>query len=331
VREAAGMFEISGYAKYEITGHGAENWLSQMLANRMPEQGKLILTPMLNARGKLIGDFTLAKVDPERFYLFGSGAAEEYHLRYFHSHLRGGNGVAVKALGLGLTGLSVAGPRSREIVQRLTDTDLSTSAFPFLSFREIDIGRVPAKVGRITFTGDLGYEIWVASDYLLTLHDMITEAGRDLGLKPFGGRALLSLRLEKSWGIWAREYRPIYGPLEAGLSRFVDLRKNDFIGRDAALEERQRGGKLRLLTFRVDAPKVDVIGDEPVWHRGKVVGWITSGGYAHHAGKSVALGYVPKEVAGDDDGFEVEIIGTRFGVYPIREPLFDPTGAHMRA
>jgi dimethylglycine dehydrogenase len=331
VREAAGIFEISGYAKYEITGHGAETWLSQMLANRMPDEGRLILTPMLNARGKLIGDFTLAKAAPERFYIFGSGLAEEYHMRYWEARLPRDGSVAVKALGPGLTGLSVAGPRSREILQRLTDVDLSTPTFPFLSFREADLGMVPAKVGRITFTGDLGYEIWVTNDYLLALHDLLTQAGRDLGLKPFGGRALLSLRLEKNWGIWAREYRPIYGPLEAGLNRFVDLRKNDFVGRDAALEERETGGKLRLLSFRVDAGNVDVIGDEPIWHRGKVLGWVTSGGYAHHARKSVALGYVPKEVAGEDDGFEVEIIGKRYGARPVREPLFDPKSERMRA
>jgi dimethylglycine dehydrogenase len=331
VREAAGLFEISGYAKYEITGHGAEPWLAQLLANRMPETGRLILTPMLNAQGKLIGDFTLAKVNQERFYLFGSGAAEEYHLRYWLPRLPKDGSVAIRVLGLGLTGLSVAGPRAREIVQRLTDTDLSTSAFPFLSFREMDLGLIPAKVGRISFTGDIGYEIWVASDYLLSLHDMLIDAGRGLGLKPFGSRALLSLRLEKSWGTWAREYRPIYGPLEAGLSRFVDLRKNDFIGRDAALKERETGGRLRLVTFNVDARNLDVIGDEPIWHRGKVLGWVTSGGYAHHAKCSVALGYVPKEVAREDENFEIEIIGRRYGARPIRKPLFDPEGEHIRA
>ncbi len=286
---------------------------------------------MLNDQGKLIGDFTLAKAAPERFYLFGSGVAEEYHLRYWQARLPADGSVALRALGLNLTGLSVAGPRSREILQRLTDQDLSTSAFPFLSFREMDLGLVPAKVGRITFTGDLGYEIWVTNDYLLKLHDLLSEAGEDLGLKPFGGRALLALRLEKSWGIWAREYRPIYGPLEAGLSRFIDLRKNDFIGRDAALKERETGGRLRLLTFGVDTDRVDVIGDEPIWHRGKVLGWVTSGGYAHHVQKSVALGYVPKEVAGEDDGFEIEIIGKRHAARPVREPLFDPKSQHMRA
>jgi dimethylglycine dehydrogenase len=159
---------------------------------------------------------------------------------------------------------------------------------------------------------------------------MLSRAGEPFGLKPFGGRALMSLRLEKNWGTWAREYRPIYGPLEAGLNRFVDLRKNDFIGRDAALKEKHEGGTLRLTSFVVATKNVDVIGDEPIYHGGKVLGWITSGGYAHFAQKSVALGYVPKDVAREDEGFEIEIIGKRYPARPQREPLFDPKGERMR-
>jgi dimethylglycine dehydrogenase len=330
VRNGVGIFEISGYAKYEITGPGAETWLSATLANRMPQQGRLVLTPMLNRAGKLIGDFTLAKVHNERFYIFGSGAAESYHMRHWQTLLPRDGSVSIRPLTAELTGLSIAGPRSRELLQRLTDEDVSNAALPFLSFRETELGLVPVKIGRLSFTGDLGYEIWCRSDYLLTLHDLLTKAGADLGLKPFGGRALLSLRLEKNWGTWAREYRPIYGPLEAGLDRFVDLRKNDFVGRDAARAEQESGGKLRLLSFTVDTKDVDVIGDEPIYHEGKVLGWVTSGGYAHHAQRSVALGYVPKSVAAAESGFEIEIIGKRYPARPQREPLFDPEGERMR-
>lgn len=330
VRERVGVIEITGYAKYEITGQGAETWLSHILANRIPAKGHLALTPMLNEAGKLIGDFTVAKADDERFYIFGSGPAENYHMRWFEAHLPKDGSVAVRPLTVELAGLSIAGPRARDLLAKLTDADVSNDAFPFMAFREMDLGIVPAKVGRVSFTGDLGYEIWVRSDYLLAAHDMIVDAGRELGLAHFGGRALMSLRLEKSWGTWAREYRPIYGPLEAGLGRFVSFKKNDFIGRDGALKEKETGGKLRLLTFTVETKDVDVIGDEPVWHKGKVIGWITSGGYAHFAGKSVALGYVPKEIALDDEGFEIEIIGKRYKARPQREPLFDPKGERMR-
>ena len=149
-------------------------------------------------------------------------------------------------------------------------------------------------------------------------------------MKLIGTRALLSLRLEKNWGTWAREYRPIYTPVEAGLDRFVSLKKNAFIGREKAAEEKASGGKLRLVTFTVETKDVDVIGDEPVWHKGEVVGWVTSGGYAHWAKKSVAMGYIPKALADADEGFEIEIIGNRYPAKPQREPLFDADGSHMR-
>jgi dimethylglycine dehydrogenase len=330
VREGVGLMEISGYAKYEVTGAEAEGWLSHLLANRMPPAGRIALTPMLNEAGRLIGDFTVAKVADDRFYLFGSGVAEEYHMRWFEAHLPANGRVRVRPLSGELCGLSIAGPKARDLLARATGEDVSNGALPFLAFREMDVGLVPAKVGRISFTGDLGYEIWARSDYLLTLHDILTRAGEELGLAHFGGRALMSLRLEKNWGTWAREYRPIYGPYEAGLGRFVALAKNAFIGRDGALDEKEKGGKLALVVFTVETKDADVIGDEPIWHEGKVAGWVTSGGYAHWAGKSVAMGYVPREIAAAEDGFEIEIIGKRRKARPQRRPLFDPDGARMR-
>ena len=330
VRAGVGVMEVSGYAKYEVTGNDAESWLSRLLANRMPPQGKLALSPMLNEAGKLIGDFTVAKAADERFYIFGSGVAEAYHMRWFEGHLPDDGRVRVRALGAAMCGLTIAGPQSRALLAGASGEDMSNEAMPFLAFREMDIGLVPARVGRISFTGDLGYEIWVASDYLLTLHGILTRAGADFGLAHFGGRALMSLRLEKNWGTWAREYRPIYGPYEAGLGRFVALKKNDFIGRDGALREKEAGGKLALVCFTVETRDVDVIGDEPIWHDGKVIGWVTSGGFAHWAGKSVAMGYVPREIAAAETGFEIEIIGKRYKASPQRQPLFDPDGSRMR-
>jgi dimethylglycine dehydrogenase len=194
----------------------------------------------------------------------------------------------------------------------------------------MDVGMIPAFVGRVTFTGDLGYEIWVTSEYQRALYELITGAGKDLGLRHFGGRALNAMRLEKSFGSWAREYRPIYGPYEAGLGAFINLKKENFIGRSAALDEKEGGGKLRLCTFKVDADDADAIGDEPIWHDGKVIGWVTSGGYAHTASTSVALGYVPKEFASESAGFEIEIIGERRKATRLHEPIFDPKGERMR-
>jgi dimethylglycine dehydrogenase len=139
------------------------------------------------------------------------------------------------------------------------------------------------------------------------------------------------MRIEKNFGTWAREYRPIYGPFEAGLGRFVDMKKGDFIGRSAAAEEKESGGSLRLVGFQVDAADADAIGDEPVWHDGKVVGWVTSGGFGHRVGSSLALGYVPASLSGADSGFEIEIIGERHRASRLAGAAFDPSGALMRS
>jgi dimethylglycine dehydrogenase len=233
---------------------------------------------------------------------------------------------------MGLVGLSIAGPRSRELLARLTDEDVSAAAFRFLDHRAMDVANCPALVNRVSYTGDLGYEIWVTPEYQRCLYERIRAAGQDLGLIHFGMRALLSLRLEKNFPTWYRELRPIYGAFEAGLDRFVDLGKPDFIGRDAAIAEKASGGKLRRVSFAVDALDADVLGDEPIWHDGNVIGWVTSGGYGHCVDRSLAQGYVPVALAGDlrDRAFEIEILGDRRKASILSEPLFDPQGARMR-
>ncbi|MEM6614929.1 MAG: FAD-dependent oxidoreductase [Pseudomonadota bacterium] len=332
VRSACGVTEISNFAKYRITGPGAEGFLSYLMTNRMPRTGRIVLTPMLNEAGKLIGDFTIAKRDDETFMMFGSLQAQDYHLRWFEEHLPGDGSVQVEALGMRLMGLSIAGPNARKVLEQLTDEDVSRDAFKFLDFRQIDLASCPAMVGRITYTGDLGYEIWVAPEYERCLYDAIMAAGEAHGIQNFGMRALLSMRLEKNFPTWARELRPIYGPFEAGMDRFVNLQKNAFIGRDAALREKEEGGKLRRVTMVVDAKTADVIGDEPIWHDDEVVGWVTSGGYAHHVDASLAQGYVPSDLASPatNGSFEIEVLGERRSARLQDAPLFDPDGQRMR-
>jgi dimethylglycine dehydrogenase len=227
-------------------------------------------------------------------------------------------------------GLSVAGPKSRELLQKLVRDDLSNEAFPFQTFRKLDIGMIPTLVGRVSFTGELGYEIWVRPEYQRALHTLLTEAGADIGLKPFGLRALLVMRLEKSFGTWAREYRPIYGPYEAGLGRFVDLKRGGFIGAEAAANEKSGGGRMRLVAFAVEAVDADAIGDEPISHNGKVIGWVTSGGYGHSVGQSLAMGYIEREYE-DRDSFEIEIIGEKRPARRLAAPAYDPQGLRMRS
>jgi dimethylglycine dehydrogenase len=339
VRERVGMTEISNYAKYRVRGPGAESWLSSLLTQRMPAPGRITLTAMLNDQGRIVGEFTVARAsEATDFHLFGSLPAETHHSRWFNHHLPRDGSVTFEVLGLGLVGLSVAGPRSRDVLGVVApDLDLSTAAFPFMTFRRVDLGMHPALVGRINYSGDLGYELWVAPEHQRAVFDRITAAGAAHGLRLFGMRALMSLRLEKSYGTWFREYRPIYTPAESGITRYIRL-DHEFVGREAHEREMADGGPTRrLVTFVVEpdpeAP-ADVIGDEPIWHDGTVVGWVTSGGYGHHVRASIALGYLPTELSTPDGpggrGFEIEIIGRRRPARLQPGPLFDPQGLRMR-
>jgi dimethylglycine dehydrogenase len=331
VRNSVGLMETSGFAKYSVSGEGAAQWLDIMLAGRLPSVGSMALAPMLNEAGKLIGDFTIANMDGDEFLLIGSGIAEDYHMRWFEEHLPDDGSVVLGALGLGLVGLSVAGPKARAVLQKLTHLDLSNEAFPFMSIREMELGMVPAIVGRVSYTGDLGYEIWLRPEYQRSLFEVLMQAGEEFGIRLFGLRALNALRLEKGFGSWSREYRPLYGPMEAGFGRFIALKKDvNFIGKMGAIEEKLAGGTLRLVTLVVDARDADVLGDEPISIHGSVVGWVTSGGFAHASGVSVAMGYVPKEFATTRDGWQIEVLGEMLPARLITQALFDPDGQRMR-
>ncbi|HEX9771119.1 MAG TPA: FAD-dependent oxidoreductase [Kiloniellales bacterium] len=330
VREGVGAIEIANFAKHEISGPGAEAFLDRLAANRLPRQGRLALTPLLTPKGKLYGDLTVARLGDERFVVFGSGAAQEMHRRWFERHLPEG-GVRYRNRSDELHGIQVAGPRSRELLARLTRDDVSAEAFRFLDIRRTVVGGVPALLARVSFTGELGYEIYCAPQYQLALYEAIEREGADLGLKWFGARALMSLRLEKNWGVWTLDFRPDFTAAESGLDAFIRFDKNTpFIGREAALAERERGPEKRLVTLVVEADEVDVNRDEPLFHDGDCVGYVTSGGYAHYTGHSVALGYVPSELVTDDAVFEVEILGERRPARIQPRPLYDPEGERMR-
>ena len=329
VREAVGINEIHNFGKYLVEGPEAEVWLSRLMANRMPREGRIALTPMLSPKGRLIGDFTVARVAPERFHLAASYAAQAFHMRWFEAHLPPA-GVSVTNVSLDRIGFQIAGPRARDVLAAATSADVSNEALRFFDAREIEVGLVPALVCRVSYTGDLGYEIYVDSDHQIALYQALAAAGAAHGMQPFGMRAMMSLRLEKSFGAWMREYRPEYTPAETGLDRFVDLRKNDFVGRDAAMRERDTPPGRRLCTFVVDAHDADVWADEPIFSGDDVVGFVTSGGYAHHSAKSVALGFVPVEMMDAGTEFAIEILGERRAAKLVGEPVLDPRGERMR-
>ncbi|WP_350334450.1 GcvT family protein [Coralliovum pocilloporae] len=330
VREAVGLNEIHNFGKYEVSGSGAEAWLDRIMAGRLPKVGRITLSPMLSPKGKLIGDFTISRLSDDVFQLTASYGAQAFHMRWFERHLPE-TGVSIRNISLERIGFQIAGPRARDLLARVARGDVSNEAFPFLSVRQMDVGLSSAIIQRVSYTGDLGYEIYVPADEQIALHDLLAEAGRDLGLRPFGMRAMMSLRLEKGFGSWMREFRPEYKPAETGMDRFMAYEKPaDYIGKAAALSERDEGPRRRLCTFIVDASDADVVADEPIFDGEDVVGFVTSGGYAHYAQKSVAIGFLPVDMIEEGRTVDIEILGERRRAVLYTKPLFDPDAERMR-
>jgi dimethylglycine dehydrogenase len=365
VRSSVGMMETTGFSKFLFEGPGARAYLDRILAGRIPVAGRMALTPMTNERGNLIGDLTVAVLPPtpgmaegpagtfaggatanttgdsERFALFGSGVAERYYERWFDQHLPAAGSpedgsVRYQTLGWEMCGLSIAGPNARALLEKVTSADVSATGFRFMAFKDLTVGLAPVWCGRVSFTGDLGYEFWMPARYQRYVYEQLLAAGEEFDLRLFGLHALNSLRLEKGFGSWAREYRSLYDPFEANLDRFVRLEK-DFIGRDALAAKYGAGGEgksVQLCTWTVNTEAgragKDVIGDEPIWHNDEVVGWVTSGGYAHHSDTSVAMGYIPAAMAESGGHFEIEIVGERRAARLVDNCLWDRNAERMR-
>lgn len=330
VRQAVGLYETSNYAKYEVTGRGARAWLNRVFACKIPRVGRLGLAPMLNPAGRIVGDLSMSCLAEDRFLLVGSGFAEEFHLRWF-ADAEPPADVFVRSACSTLTGVSIAGPKARELLERLVRIDVSAAAFKLFAVAQTPVGYAPSILTRAGFTGELGYEIWTTPDYLASLYDDLLEAGRDLGLVHFGGRALSSLRLEKGYGSFNKDFRPDYTPGETGLDKFVDFDKPEFTGRAAALAERAQGPKRRFVIMEVAAGDADVTGYESIMKDGAAVGYVTSGAFGHCVGKSLAAGYVPTALARDGERFEIDILGEMHTATVRLEALIDPKGLRLRS
>jgi dimethylglycine dehydrogenase len=280
-----------------------------------------------------MGDFTLARLAADRFLMIGSGVAERFHMRWFEADLP--EHVQLRSRCADLLGFSIAGPRARDLLQAVANQDVAKEAFRFFTVREMDIGWSPAIVARVSFTGELGYEIYVSADHQLAVYEALVEAGRELGLTHFGGRALNALRLEKSFGGWLREYTPDHTPQEAGLDRFIDLDKGDFVGREAVRRQAGEAPARTLVTLVVEVGEgegaADAWGDEPIDAEGRVVGFVTSGGYGHTVGKSLALAYLEPAFATPAAALAITILGEQRPARVVSEALHDPSGARMRS
>ena len=304
VRENVGVTEIANFSKHEFQGPDARKFLNYVLAGRIPKPGRICLNPMLTPKGKLYGDLTVACLNDNKFIVFGSGAVQEMHRRWFEKHLKDFD-VVYKNRSDDFHGLALSGPKSRDLLQKLVKENISNENFKFRDVREMYVAGVPAIVNRISFTGELGYEVYVAPHFQLKLYEEMEAAGKDFNLKPFGSRALMSMRLEKNWGAWTLDFRPDFTAKESGLDFFIDWNK-DFIGKESAKKD---NSKLKLTPLIVETEDIDVTNNEAVVKDGKSIGYITSGGFAHHVKKSVAYSYLDEEILKTNEKFQVEING----------------------
>jgi dimethylglycine dehydrogenase len=328
VREKVGIIEIANFAKHRFQGPGARAFLDGVMAGTIPNPGRINLNPMLTPKGKLYGDLTVACLAEGDFLILGSGAAQEMHRRWFEQQLEG-HDLRYNNESSRLHGIAISGPNARELLSRITRDDVSAAGLKFRDIRRTFVAGVPAILTRLSFSGELGYEIYVAPEYQLKLYESLLEAGEDLGLKLYGARALMSLRLEKNWGVWTLDFRPDFTPVESGLDAFINWDK-EFIGKQAAMQERDRGPQKCLVAMTVETGDIDVSNDEAILKDGECVGYVTSGGYAHTIGRSMALGYVPIELAKADSALEIEINGEMYAARVIDKPLYDPDGEKMR-
>lgn len=327
-RDAAGMFESAVYARYEISGTGAEKWLDHLVASKLPKVGRIKLAPMLNQNGKLIGDLTISRLAEDRFWIIGSYYLQEWHMRWFNENLPA-SGVTIKNLSDDWMGFALSGPNSRKIISQLVSEDMSNTAFPFLSFREMEVAGAKAMIGRISLTGELGYEINVPVTHQRELYEVLMKAGKGLGLVNIGDRALDSLRLEKSYGIWNAEFTQGYTPGMSYLKDFIAFDKGDFIGKEAAFKEKETGVTQTLIALQVNSIDADAPVYAPVKHDGRVVGFVTSSAYGHYVKQSLALAYIDKEFINSD--LTVDVIGEAKKALVLKEPAYDPKGERMRA
>lgn len=326
VQHHVGGVEIANFAKHEFKGAGARAYLDHMLAGVVPKAGRLTLTPMLTPKGKLYGDLTVACLADDHFMLFGSGAMQDAHRRWFEQQLC--NDVSYANVSDEWHGIALSGPKSRALLAQLMRDDIASMKFRDL--RQTFVAGVPVILNRISFSGELGYEIYCRPPYLIRLAEAIETAGADHGYRWYGARALMSMRLEKGWGAWGLEFRPDFDAHESGMDIFINWDK-DFVGKAASLSAKNTPPKQKLVTMVIDVDGIDVCNDEAILKDGKAVGYVSSGGYAHRVQKSMAMGYVETEHARAGTLLQVEILGEFYNAEVLGGPIYDPNGANMRS
>jgi len=326
-----GLWEISSYCKIEISGPNSAEWLDGIVANRIPESiGRAALCPMLTPRGHILGDVIVARLAENRCLMIGSPAAEPTYLRWLRRHAQTDD-VHISSRSNALCGFSLTGPLAREVLGRVCMEDVSPAGFPFLHARELTIGLAPALAIRVSFTGELGYELYMDTEYQRHVYDVLLRVGQPLGMKHFGVRALNSLRIEKGYGGWGREYTQDYTSIEAGLGALIRTDKASFVGREAVVAQLSTAPVRRLRILAIESHDPDPTGGETVLQAGRPVAQLTSAAFGYTVGYSLGLGYFPVDIDFDARDLEVQLLASRVSARVLEAPPHDPAGKRLRS
>jgi 4-methylaminobutanoate oxidase (formaldehyde-forming) len=330
-RESAAIFDFTSFAKIEIRGHGAAAFLESLTDNRVARSaGALTYTQMLNDGGGIECDFTVTRLAEDRFRVITGTAFGQHDLFWIRDHAPEDGSVYIEDVTSAYACIGLWGPAARDILQPLTHTDVGNAAFPFMTAQQLAVGSVPCLALRVTYVGELGWELYCPAEFGLRLWDTLWEAGHGKDLVAGGYKAVDSLRLEKGYRVWGSDIGPESDPYQSGLGSFVKLDKGEFIGRSALLKKRETPAPTKLACLVLDDPRSVALGSEPVRIGGKVAGRVTSGGYGYTVGRSIAYAYVPASAA-IGTPVEVEIFGTWVASEITKDPLYDPSGTKVRS
>ncbi|MFK7855022.1 MAG: FAD-dependent oxidoreductase [Granulosicoccus sp.] len=338
VRDNVGLLDMGGFTKYDVQGQGSAAWLDGLIAGKLPKTGRLSLSYFCAEDGGIWSEMTLTRIADDHFLLISAAAAKWHDFQWLEEHLPDDHAITLKDVSNDYGTLVIAGPRSREVLQQLTNTDLSNESFRWLTFQDLNLAGVQVRALRVNFVGELGWEMHVKIEDHLALYDALSEAGEAFDMKDFGMYAMESMRLEKSYRGWKSDLDHEYSPLRSGLNRFVDLDKPEFIGKSALVEENSRPLADVFATFVLDTVgeselvnSTDALYGCPVFSGDRNVGYITSGGYGHRIGKSVALGYVKPEFAIAGTSLEIGVLGIKRSATVVEESPYDSENKALRS
>jgi dimethylglycine dehydrogenase len=331
VRERAGLLDLSGFSKYEVSGPDAGAFLNRICANGMPQKiGGIVLAHILSEAGRIRAEMTVSRLADERFYVLSAAAAELRDADHLQQGRLQHEQVAITNISDQRGVLVLAGPKAREVLAPLTDADLGNGAFPWLSAQEITVAGIPLIALRVNYVGELGWELHPHMEHMLELYDALWQSGEAHGLVNFGLYAVNSLRMEKAYRGWGAELTNEVTMLDAAMERFIKFDKDDFIGKAATLQQREKGLTLRLVYFEVDSADSDVRGGEPLFDGETCIGVTTSGAFGHYAGKSLGFGYVDPVHAAPGGKFHVELLGESCPARVLQQAVFDPDNLRLK-